>query len=147
MPAIATEQSSMRNEQRVLNLICVVAALALLALVGYNFLAAGAVMSTDGLFFAVVPTFIAICFLAVPLQPIVLRRMAKLLGTGDETVAGAAPAVVGSKTAFGGTVVSAGRPAAALKSWPALKDKKGRALPPDVNRMVAEMNKPERTGE
>lgn len=132
----------MEKEQRLLNLICFIAALGLFAFVGYNFLAAGYVISTDGLFFTVVPTVIAICFLAVPLQPIVMRRVAKLLGAGDETVA-AAPAVVGSKTAFGGTVVSAGRPSAALKSWPALKDPKGRPLPPDVNRMVAEMQRTE----
>jgi hypothetical protein len=139
MTAVA---ASMEKEQRLLNLICVIAALGLFAFVAYTVFAAGAVISTDGLFFIVVPTVIAICFLAVPLQPIVMRRVAKLLGTGDETVAVAAPAVVGSKTAFGGTVVSAGRPQAALKSWPALKDPKGRPLPPDVNRMVAEMNKP-----
>ena len=129
----------MKNEQRLLNLICLIAALGLFAFIGYNFLAAGYVISTDGLFFTVVPLVIAICFLAVPLQPIVTRRVAKLLGTGDHTVA--APAVVGSKTTVGGTVVSAGRPRVPLKSAPVLKDPKGRALPPDVNRMVAEMSK------
>ncbi|HEV8140531.1 MAG TPA: hypothetical protein VGP81_12220 [Pyrinomonadaceae bacterium] len=138
---ITAEPGHMEKEQRLLNLICVIAALGLFAFVAYTVFAAGAVISTDGLFFIVVPMVIAICFLAVPLQPIVMRRVAKLLGTGDETVA-PAPAVVGSKTAFGGTVVSAGRPPA-LKSWPALKDKKGRALPPDVNRMVAEMQRTE----
>lgn len=140
MTAIATAGPvPMQKEQRVLNLICLIAALSLFAFVVYNLFAAGAVISTDGLFFTVVPTVLAICFLAVPLQPIVSRRMAKVLGTGDETVA--APAVVGSKTAFGGTVVSAGRAPAALKSAPALKDPKGRPLPPDVNRMVAEMKR------
>src|SRR5215813_13285504 len=132
----------MQKEQRLLNLICVIAALGLFAFVAYTFFAAGAVISTDGLFFIVVPTVIAICFLAVPLQPIVMRRVAKLLGTGDETAA-PAPAVVGSKTAFGGTVVSPGRPPAVLKSAPALRDPKGRLLPPDVNRMVAEMSRPQ----
>ncbi len=131
----------MKNEQRLLNLICLIAALGLFAFIGYNFLAAGYVISTDGLFFTVVPLVIAICFLAVPLQPIIARRVAKLLGTGDHAVAVAAPAVVGSKTAVGGTVVSAGRPRVPLKSAPVLKDLKGRALPPDVNRMVAEMQK------
>jgi len=142
MTATIAEPASMEKEQRLLNLICVIAALGLFAFVAYTVFAAGAVISTDGLFFIVVPTVIAICFLAVPLQPIVMRRVAKLLGTGDETVA-PAPAVVGSKTTFGGTVVSAGRPLAALKSAPALKDLKGRPLPPDVNRMVAEMNRAE----
>jgi len=142
MTTTFAEPASMEKEQRLLNLICVIAALGLFAFVAYTVFAAGAVISTDGLFFIVVPTVIAICFLAVPLQPIVMRRVAKLLGTGAETVA-PTPAVVGSKTAFGGTVVSAGRPPAALKSAPALKDLKGRPLPPDVNRMVAEMNRSE----
>ena len=130
----------MEKEQRLLNLICVVAALGLFAFVAYTVFAAGAVISTDGLFFIVVPTVIAICFLAVPLQPIVMGRVAKLLGTEYES---GAPAVVGSKTAVGGTVVSPGRPPAVLKSAPALRDPKGRLLPPDVNRMVAEMSRSE----
>src|SRR5215813_5314968 len=139
MSAIAnTERPPMQKEQRLLNLICVIAALGLFAFVVYTFFAAGAVISTDGLFFTVVPTVIAICFLAVPLQPIVMGRITKLLGTEYES---RAPAVVGSKTAVGGTVVSAGRPPAVLKSAPALRDPKGRLLPPDVNRMVAEMNR------
>src|SRR5215813_9357366 len=138
MSAIAnTERPPMQKEQRLLNLICVIAALGLFAFVAYTFFAAGAVISTDGLFFTVVPTVIAICFLAVPLQPIVRGRITKLLGTEYES---RAPAVVGSKTAVGGTVVSAGRPPV-LKSAPALRDTKGRLLPPDVNRMVAEMKR------
>jgi hypothetical protein len=137
---MTTIAASMEKEQRLLNLICLIAAVGLFAFVAYTIFAVGAVISTDGLFFIVVPTVIAICFLAVPLQPIVMHRIAKLLGTGDETVV-AAPAVVGSKTAFGGTVVSGGR-ALVLKSAPALRDPKGRLLPPDVNRMIAEMNRP-----
>ena len=139
MTATIAEPASMEKEQRVLNLICVIAALGLFAFVAYTIFAAGAVISTDGLFFIVVPTVIAICFLAVPLQPIVMRRVTKLLGTEYESREPAV--VVGSKTTVGGTVVSAGRPPAVLKSAPALRDPKGRLLPPDVNRMVAEMNR------
>src|ERR1044071_6482800 len=137
MTATIAEPASMEKEQRLLNLICVIAALGLFAFVAYTVFAAGAVISTDGLFFIVVPTVIALCFLAVPLQPIVMARITKLLGTEYES---RAPAVVGSKTAVGGTVVSAGRPPL-LKTAPALKDRKGRALPPDVNRMMAEMSR------
>ena len=140
MTATIAEPASMQKEQRLLNLICLIAALGLFAFVAYTFFAAGAVISTDGLFFTVVPTVIAICFLAVPLQPIVMRRITKLLGTEYES---GPSAVVGSKTAVGGTVVSAGRPPAVLKSAPALRDPKGRLLPPDVNRMVAEMSRPQ----
>ncbi|MFN2577292.1 MAG: hypothetical protein ABR607_06325 [Pyrinomonadaceae bacterium] len=35
----------------------------------------------------------------------------------------------------------------AARAVPALKDRKGRALPPDVNRMVAEMKRTDRTNE
>lgn len=140
MTAIATaEPASMKNEQRLLNLICFIAALGLFAFIGYNFFAAGYVISTDGLFFTVVPMVIAICFLAVPLQPIVSRRIAKLLGTGDETVVAAAPA---GRAAVGGAARGAVGAATPLRTAPALKDPRGRALPPDVNRMVAEMNRP-----
>jgi DNA-directed RNA polymerase subunit M/transcription elongation factor TFIIS len=57
-------------------------------------------------------------------------------------------AATAQKTASG--VVSAGSGASpvavpdkppAARAVPALKDKKGRALPPDVNRMMAEMNR------
>lgn len=130
----------MEKEQRLLNLICVIAALGLFAFVAYTFFAAGAVISTDGLFFTVVPTVIAVCFLAVPLQPIVMRRVAKLLGTGDETVAAAAPA---GRVAVSGAARGAVGAATPLRTVPALKDRKGRALPPDVNRMVAEMQRAE----
>ncbi|HJZ79303.1 MAG TPA: hypothetical protein VKD91_03125 [Pyrinomonadaceae bacterium] len=43
-------------------------------------------------------------------------------------------------TSSPGSSVPAGEGAAA-RAVPALKDRKGRALPPDVNRMMAEMNK------
>jgi len=129
----------MKNEQRLLNLICLIGALGLFAFVGYNLLAAGAVISTDGLFFTVVPTVIAICFLAVPLQPVVSRRIAKLLGTAGET---GGPVAAGARPAVGGAVSGVGA-AATLRTAPALKDPKGRPLPPDVNRMVAEMSRTE----
>ena len=138
MTATIAEPASMEKEQRLLNLICVIAALGLFAFVAYTFFAAGAVISTDGLFFTVVPTVIAICFLAVPLQPIVMRRVAKLLGTEDETVTAAAPA---GRAAVRGATVGAVGAAPVLKAAPVLRDPKGRALPPDVNRMVAEMSR------
>jgi hypothetical protein len=138
--AATTERFPMKNEQRLLNLICLIGALGLFAFVGYNLFAAGAVISTDGLFFTVVPTVIAICFLAVPLQPVVSRRIAKLLGTAGET---GAPVAAGARPAVGGGAVSGVGAAATLRTAPALKDPKGRALPPDVNRMVAEMRRTE----
>jgi cytochrome c oxidase subunit 4 len=54
------------RQQSRLNLICYIAAALFLALVIYNLFAAGAVISTDGLFFTVVPLVLALAFLAVP---------------------------------------------------------------------------------
>ena len=124
----------MKNEQRLLNLICVIAALGLFAFVAYNFIAAGTVISTDGLFFTVVPIVIALSFLAVPAQEILTRRLEKRrIARGEEVKPTAAAAKQAARAAS--TVP------AALKLPPALKDVRGRAMPPDVNRMVAEMRK------
>ncbi|MGZ5436978.1 MAG: hypothetical protein ACXWID_08315 [Pyrinomonadaceae bacterium] len=124
----------MKNEQRLLNLICVIAALGLFAFVAYNFIAAGTVISTDGLFFTVVPIVIALSFLAVPAQEILTRRLEKRrIARGGEVKPTAAAAKQAARAAS--TVP------AALKLPPALKDVRGRAMPPDVNRMVAEMNR------
>ncbi|HXT64261.1 MAG TPA: hypothetical protein VN696_14585 [Pyrinomonadaceae bacterium] len=125
----------MKNEQRLLNLICVIAALGLFAFVAYNFIAAGAVISTDGLFFTVVPVVIALSLLAMPAQEFLAERLEKRrIARGEE----AKPSVAAAKQA----ARAASTVPPALKLPPALKDTRGRALPPDVNRMVAEMNRP-----
>jgi hypothetical protein len=132
------EESSMKREQSLLNLICVVAAVLLFVFVAYNFLAAGSIISTDGLFFTVVPTIIALTFLAVPAQEMLMRRIEKRkIARGELTAPSGSAARI--PAAAGG-----GAPAV-FRSAPALKDARGRAMPPDVNRMVAEMNKPERS--
>ena len=130
----ATQRFPMKNEQRLLNLICLIAALGLFAFVGYNLFAAGAVISTDGLFFTVVPIVIALSFLAVPAQEFLSQRFEKRrIARGEEVKPTAAAAKQMARAA--GTVPPA------LKLPPALKDARGRAMPPDVNRMVAEMNR------
>ena len=48
------------------------------------------------------------------------------------------PSAVSTSSA---STAAATPPAGAARAVPALKDRKGRALPPDVNRMVAEMNR------
>ena len=83
----------MKNEQRLLNLICVIAALGLFAFIGYNFLAAGAVISTDGLFFTVVPLVIALSLLAMPAQEFLVNQLEKRrIARGDEVKPTAAAA-------------------------------------------------------
>lgn len=122
----------MKREQSLLNLLCLIAAAGLFAFVAYNIFSAGSVISTDGLFFTVVPTVIALSFLAVPAQEMASRFFEKRrVARGEEP-----------KPAAGRGRLPAGSPAA-LKSAPALKDARGRAMPPDVNRMVAEMKKGE----
>ena len=126
----------MKNEQRLLNLICVIGALGLFAFVAYNFIAAGAVISTDGLFFTVVPIVIALAFLAVPAQEILTQRLEKRrISRGEEVK----PSVAQTKQA----ARAASNVPPSLKLAPALKDARGRPMPPDVNRMVAEMRKTE----
>ena len=128
------ERFQMKNEQRLLNLICVIAALGLFAFVAYNFIAAGSVISTDGLFFTVVPIVIALSFLAVPAQEFLTRRLEKRrIARGEEVK----PTAAATKQA----ARAASKVPAALKLPPALKDARGRAMPPDVNRMMAEMNR------
>ena len=65
-------ESTSNREQSLLNLVCLIGAGLFLALVAYNLLAAGAVISTDGLFFTVVPLLLA-AILYYALIPLVRR--------------------------------------------------------------------------
>lgn len=49
------------------------------------------------------------------------------------------PSAVSNSSA--GSAATASRPGVAARAVPALKDRKGRALPPDVNRMMDEMSR------
>lgn len=119
--------SRMKREEGLLNLLCLVAAAGLFAFIAYNLFAAGSILTTDGLFFTVVPLVLALCLMAVPAQAFLLRRLEKrkLKSSGAEL-----------------QIASRARTALPPSSVPALKDAKGRAMPPDVNRMVAQMNAP-----
>ncbi len=86
-----TTEPTEKREQSLLNLVCYLGAALFLALVVYNFFAAGSVISTDGLFFTVVPLFLALCFLVVPgMDMLAKRKAAKALEASGETAAGAA---------------------------------------------------------
>jgi hypothetical protein len=120
----------MKREESLLNLICVIGAAGFFALIAYDLFAGGSIISTDGLFFIVVPLVFALSFLAVPGMEFLSRRLEKRAAAGG----GSAPQLA---AAGGG---SASRLAAGGgHNIPALKDAKGRAMPPDVNRMVAQM--------
>src|SRR5262249_53342 len=80
-----TGEPSDEKQQSVLNLVCLIAAALFLALVAYNLYAAGAIISTDGLFFTVVPLVLALAFLVVPgMEMLAKRRQAKAEGTTVE---------------------------------------------------------------
>src|SRR5882672_4362771 len=81
-----TTEPTEKREQSLLNVVCYVGAALFLALVVYNLFAAGTVISTDGLFFTVVPLFLALCFLVVPGMDLLARRKAaKALEGASET--------------------------------------------------------------
>lgn len=118
----------MKREELLLNLICVIGAAGFFALIAYDLIAGGTIISTDGLFFVVVPLVFALAFLAVPGLEFAERQLAKRKAAGG----GSSPQLA----AAGG--VNASRLSAA-QSTPALTDAKGRSMPPDVSRMVAQM--------
>jgi hypothetical protein len=121
----------MKREQSLLSLVCLLVAAGFFALVVYNLSAAGSIISTDGLFYTVVPLVLALPFLAVVGQEFLARRHArKSAVAADED----GRPVTGRGTASGTTPT---------RAIPALKDARGRAMPADVNRMVAEMQRGE----
>lgn len=122
----------MKREESILSLLCVIVAVGFFALIAYNLLAGGSIISTDSLFFTVVFMVLALSFLAVPAMGAVSARMER-----RALAAGGAPSQPKLAAAGGASWVPGARTMA-----PALKDVRGRALPADVNRMVADMNAP-----
>ena len=113
----------MRGEVRLLNLICIVVAIVFVALAVLNALFSGEFLSTDNLFITAVCLLMALVFAANPLLylksegklPIpFMKRSAVPAGAGAGTFAKAATS-------------------------PPLLDARGRAVPPDVKSMMANM--------
>jgi cytochrome c oxidase subunit IV len=76
------------REQSLLNIVCYAGAGLFLLLVVYNLFSAGTVISTDGLFFTVVPLLLALCFLVVPgMDMWAKRKQAKAGGESSEVSA------------------------------------------------------------
>jgi cytochrome c oxidase subunit 4 len=84
-------ESPEKREQSLLNIVCFVGAGLFLALVVYNLFAAGTVISTDGLFFTVVPLLLALCFLVVPVMDMWAKRKEALAAGETGEVSEAAP--------------------------------------------------------
>jgi hypothetical protein len=118
----------MKREESLLNLICVIAAAGFFALIAYDLVAGGSIISTDGLFFIVVPLVFALAFLAVPGMEFVERILAKRKTAAASSAPQMAAAGGAAAPRLGGA-----------QNVPALKDAKGRSMPPDVSRMVTQM--------
>jgi hypothetical protein len=113
----------MKGEVRLLNLICMVVALVFVALAVLNALFSGDFLSTDNLFITAVCLLMALMFAANPL--LYLKSEGKL------------PIPFMKRSA-----VPAGAEARAFAKAPAsppLLDARGRAVPPDVKSMMANM--------
>ena len=80
-----SSESPEKRQLSTLNLVCLVSAGIFLALVAYNLFAAGAVISTDGLFFTVVPLLLALLFLVVPGLDMWQKRKEAKAAEGTET--------------------------------------------------------------
>ena len=114
----------MKGEVRLLNLICVLAAIVFVALAVLNALFSGQFFTTDNLFITSVCLVMALMFAANPL--LYLKSEGKLPIPFMKR-----PALAGGAQS---TITRAGTP-----STPPLLDARGRAVPPDVKSMMANM--------
>lgn len=117
------ETKVMKREATLLNIICIVGALAFLALAALNALSSPSFFTTDNLFVTMVCLLMALMFAANP-----------LLYLKDE---GRLPIPFQKRRALKAEAAGAG--ARALPQSAPLLDAKGRAVPPDVRSMVANM--------
>jgi hypothetical protein len=116
----AIETRSMRSELKLLNLICILIALGFIALAVLNALMSPQLLTTDNLFVIMVCLVMALMFGVIPLLqlhsegrlPIPFQKRLANRAATAKIAAGAAPPLL---------------------------DAKGRAVPPDVRSMVANM--------
>jgi hypothetical protein len=117
----------MKKELTILNLICVLGAIGLLAFALYNAVVSPDFLSIDNLFITAVFLVLALMFAAGPL--LYLKSEGKL-PIPFKRSAGSTPALAGASSGSSG--------------GPALLDAKGRAVPPDVRSMVGRFTPSER---
>ena len=112
----------MNKELRLLNLLCIIAAIFFLALIVLNAIASGDIrnmLSTDNLFVTVVCLLMALVFAVNPL--LYLKSEGKLPIPFTKKASATTPQISGTTT-------------------PPMLDAKGRAMPPDVRAMVSQMS-------
>ncbi len=115
-------QPVMKREARVLNMVCIIASLGFVALAILNALTSPSFLTTDNLFVTMVCMLMALMFAVNP-----------LLYLKDE---GRLPIPFQKQKALKEQVAPRGT---LPQSAPPLLDAKGRAVPPDVRSMVANM--------
>ncbi len=113
----------MKREATLLNIVCIIAALIFLVLAVLNALSSPSFLTTDNLFVTMVCMLMALMFAVNP-----------LLYLKDE---GRLPIPFRKRRALKAQTPGAGE--RALPQSPPLLDAKGRAVPPDVRSMVANM--------
>ena len=113
----------MKREATLLNLVCILAAIAFVALAVLNAVLSGSFLTTDNLFVTMVCLLLALMFAVNP-----------LLYLKDE---GRLPIPFQKRHAL--NPATAGTATRALPPSAPLLDAKGRAVPPDVRSMVANM--------
>ena len=121
----------MRKELGLLNLICILVALAFLALAVISVLSSGDFLTIDNLFIITVSLLMALMFAINPL--LYLKSEGKL--PLPFVKRSSSPAVAGG--------ASWGQVRTSAAATPPLLDAKGRAVPPDVKAMVTRMNQAE----
>jgi hypothetical protein len=115
----------MSKELKILNLLCLLVALAFLALAVWSALASGDFFTTDNLFIIVVSLTMALLFAINPL--LYLRSEGRLpIPFMKKSIEAPAGSASGGQIRFGASV-------------PPLLDAKGRAVPPDVRAIVARL--------
>jgi len=117
----------MKKELQLLNLICIVIAVAFVAAAVLNAINTGAELSTDNLFVTLVCMTMALVFAVNPV--LYLKSEGKL---PIPFVKGTAPSPQLSSSSPASARVAAA-------PTPALLDAKGRAVPPDVKSMMSKM--------
>jgi hypothetical protein len=127
----------MRKELGLLNLICILVALAFLALAIISVLSSGDFLTIDNLFIITVSLVMALLFAVNPL--LYLKSEGKLPLPFVKRTPSALPASQTSQSVWGAQHSTAQLPA----STPPMLDAKGRAVPPDVKAMMNRMKQPE----
>jgi len=121
----------MSKELRILNFLCILAALGFLAMIVISAISSGDFFTTDNLFIIVVCLVMALLFAINPL--LYLRSEGKL----------PLPFVKSSPVPAGAARADWGQIKSTAPKAPPLLDAKGRAVPPDVKAMVNRMSQAE----